>query len=219
LGITLWVITGILGVMDRVLVIIPARFHPHTYLPFKVPGLGLILTLIVVMLTGILVKNYVGRRVVDLGEYVLSSIPFVRPIYAAVKQLSQAAFGDSQDAFKRVILIEFPRRDIYCLAFVTGTASGETQEKTTKKLINVFVPTTPNPTSGFFLMVPEEDTIRLSMTVEDAFKLLISGGMVAPGGQPPHFPFGRRFRDAQKAELIEIESKAHRDKKPGGREG
>jgi uncharacterized membrane protein len=195
LGITFFVISAILKLMDRALVIIPSKFHFHTSLPFKIPGLGLILFIALVLITGILVKNYFGRRVIDLGEYILSKIPLVRPIYVATKQVIQATFGDSQDAFKRVVLIEYPRKDIYGLAFVTGVAKGELAQKTDQRMINVFVPTTPNPTSGFYLIVPEEDTIPLSITVEEAFKLLISGGVVEPGGGSPHFPFGKRARD------------------------
>jgi uncharacterized membrane protein len=204
LGIVLFVISATLKLMDRILHVIPQKFHPHTYIPFKIPGLGLVLFIALVMITGILVKNYVGRRIVDVGEYILSKIPLVRPIYAASKQLILAIFGDTQDAFKRVVLIEYPRKGVYGLAFVTGLATGEIQEKTTNAMINVFVPTTPNPTSGYYLLVPEEETVPLSMTVEDAFKLLISGGVVEPGSGQPLFPFGKRARDARNAERIAL---------------
>jgi len=200
LGVTLFVITAILRLIDRLLIVIPPKFHPHTYLPFKIPGLGLVLAILLVMLTGILVKNYIGRRVVDFGEYILSGIPLVRPVYAAVKQVIQAMFGDTPYAFKRAILIEYPRKEIYALAFVTGRSYGEIKEKTGKEMINVFLPTTPNPTSGFYLVVPEEDTVPLDISVEDAFKLLISGGVVEPGGKVPQFFLGRKqrnFRDAE----------------------
>lgn len=200
LGVTLFVITAILRLIDRVLVIIPPKFHPHTYLPFKIPGLGLVLAIVLVMLTGILVKNYIGRRVVDFGEYILSGIPLVRPVYAAVKQVIQAMFGDTPYAFKRAILVEYPRKGIYALAFVTGRAYGEIKEKTGKEMINVFLPTTPNPTSGFYLVVPEEETVPLEISVEDAFKLLISGGVVEPGGKVPQFFLGRRQRSLRKGE-------------------
>lgn len=218
LGVTLFVITAILRLMDRVLVIIPPRFHPHTYLPLKVPGLGLIFAIFLVILAGILVKNYIGRRVVDLGEYLLSTIPLVRPVYAGVKQLVHGMFGETQDAFKRVVLIEYPRKGAYTLAFVTGLTSGEIQEKTPKKVINVFVPTTPNPTSGFYLMVPVDEAIPLSMTVEDAFKLLISGGMVAPAG-PPRFPFGRRQRLGAQSTEQRSEPQSLEASEPQGSEG
>jgi uncharacterized membrane protein len=197
LGVTLFVITAILRLIDRLLVIIPPKFHPHTYLPLKIPGLGLLLAIVLVMLTGILVKNYIGRRVVDFGEFLLSGIPLVRPVYAAVKQVIQAMFGDTPYAFKRAILLEYPRAGVYALAFVTGKAYGEIQEKTGKKMINVFLPTTPNPTSGFYLVIPEEDTIPLDLGVEDAFKLLISGGVVEPGGKVPPFFLGKKQRNLE----------------------
>jgi uncharacterized membrane protein len=204
LGITLFLITAVLKVVDRLLVVIPAKYHPHTYLPFKIPGLGLILALILVMLTGILVKNYIGRRIVDFGEYVLSTIPLVRPVYGAAKQLIQSMFGETHEAFKQVVLVEYPRKGVFALAFVTGRASGQLKEKTGGTMINVFLPTTPNPTSGFYLIVAEEETIPLSITVEDAFKLLISGGTVEPGGQQPPFPFGRRMRNTPAIEQPEM---------------
>ncbi len=197
LGVTLFVISAILRLMDRVLDLIPPKLHPETYLPFKIPGLGLLLAILLIMITGVLVRNYIGTRVVAFGEYVLSTIPLVRPLYVAVKQLLQAIFGDTHDAFKRAVLVEYPRKGVYALAFVTGRTSGELQLKTNGKMLNVFLPTTPNPTSGFYLVIPEEDTIPLSIGVEDAFKLLISGGVVEPGGGTPPFRFARKFRNAE----------------------
>jgi len=203
LGVTVFVITAILRLIDRLLIIIPPKFHPHTYLPFKIPGLGLVLAIVLIMITGILVKNYIGRRVVDFGEYILSGIPLVRPVYAAVKQVIQAMFGDTPYAFKRAILVEYPRKGVWAIAFVTGKTYGEIEEKTEKKTINVFLPTTPNPTSGFYLVIPEEDTISLDISVEDAFKLLISGGVVEPGGKVPQFLFGRKQRNARVQQMLE----------------
>lgn len=190
LGITVYVITAILKVMDHLLDIIPPPLHPQTYLPFPVPGLGLILSLLLVVLTGMLAKNYMGRRVVDFGEHLLSKIPLVRPIYSAMKQITQAMFGETQAAFKRVVLVEFPRQGIYALGFVTGTALEEIDERTATNLVSIFLPTTPNPTSGFYLMAPEKETVALSISVEDAFKLLISAGIAAPGNNHPHLPPG-----------------------------
>jgi uncharacterized membrane protein len=202
LGVTLFVITAILRLIDRLLTIIPPKFHPETYLPFKIPGLGLVLAIVLIMITGILVKNYIGRRVVDFGESILSGIPLVRPVYVAVKQVIQAMFGDTPYAFKRAILVEYPRKGVWALAFVTGRTYEEIAEKTKKKTINVFLPTTPNPTSGFYLVIPEEDTIPLDITVEDAFKLLISGGVVEPGGRLPQFLFGRKQRNARMEQIL-----------------
>ena len=200
LGAVIFVISAILRLMDRSLGVIPQKFHPETYLPFKIPGLGLLLFIAIVLITGVLVKNYIGRRVVDFGEYMVSKIPLVRPLYAAVKQLILAIFGDTHDAFKRVVLVEYPRKGVYSLAFVTAQTSGEIRDQVGSKMLSIFLPTTPNPTSGFFLVLPEEDTIPLSMSVEEAFKLLISGGVVEPGGSAPQFPFGKRQRNARDAE-------------------
>jgi uncharacterized membrane protein len=200
LGVTVAVITAVLRLIDGLLVIIPPKLHPHTYLP-KIPGLGLVLAFVLVMITGILVKNYIGHRVVALGEYILSGIPLVRPIYAAVKQVIQAMFGDTPYAFQRSILVEYPRKGVWAIAFVTGKPTGEIQDKMDKEMINVFLPTTPNPTSGFYLVIAAEDTIPLDISVEDAFKLLISGGVVEPGGRVPQFPFGKRQRNARNAEM------------------
>ncbi|MEE9120699.1 MAG: DUF502 domain-containing protein [Syntrophobacteria bacterium] len=198
LGVTVAVITAVLRLVDGLLVIIPPKLHPHTYLP-KIPGLGLVLAVVLVMITGILVKNYIGHRVVALGEYILSGIPLVRPVYAAVKQVAQAMFGDAAYAFQRAILVEYPRKGVWAIAFVTGKTYDGIQGKIDKKMINVFLPTTPNPTSGFYLVIPEEDTIPLDMNVEDAFKLLISCGVVEPGGSVPRFPFGKRQHNAKDA--------------------
>lgn len=200
LGAVIFVISAILRLMDRALRVIPQEFHPEAYLPFKIPGLGLVLFIAVVLVTGVLVKNYVGRRVVDFGEYMVSKIPLVRPLYAAVKQLILAIFGDAHDAFKRVVLVEYPRKGVYSLAFVTARTSGEIKERVGTEMLSIFLPTTPNPTSGFFLVLPAADTIPLTMSVEEAFKLLISGGVVEPGGQAPQFPFSRRHRHARNAE-------------------
>ena len=200
LGAVIFVISAILRLMDRALGVIPPKFHPEAYLPFKIPGLGLALFIALVLVTGVLVKNYFGRRVVDFGEYMVSKIPLVRPLYGAVKQLILAIFGDTHDAFKRVVLVEYPRKGVYSLAFVTAQTSGEIQEHMGTKTLSIFLPTTPNPTSGFFLVLPEEDTIPLSMSVEEAFKLLISGGVVEPGGSASRFPFGKRQRNARNAE-------------------
>jgi uncharacterized membrane protein len=202
LGAVIFVISVILRLMDRALSVIPQRFHPEAYLSFKIPGLGLVLFITLVLITGILVKNYVGRRVVDFGEYMVSKIPLVRPLYVAVKQLILAIFGDTHDAFKRVVLVEYPRKGVYSLAFVTARTSGEIQEQVGIKMLSIFLPTTPNPTSGFFLVLPEEDTIPLSMSVEEAFKLLISGGVVEPGKKTPQFSFGKKQRNARMEQIL-----------------
>lgn len=152
-------------------------------MPYPIPGLGIFIVIFGVFIVGVLVRNYVGGKIVAFGENIVYRIPLIRPLYSAVKQLLTAIFSQSNDTFKRVILIEFPRKGIYSIAFVTGMPRGEIQEKTHQRVINVFLPTTPNPTSGFYLLIPESEIIPLTMTVEEAFKLLVSGGIVAP--EPP----------------------------------
>ncbi len=172
--------------LDQILLIIPAKFRPENLLPFPIPGLGLIVLVVVLILSGIFVRNYLGRKLVNLWERIINYIPIVNRVYTAVKQLIDTiARGTSKD-FKRVVLIEYPKENIYAMAYVTGVSVGELQEKTKRKMINVYVPTTPNPTSGFYLMVPEEDTIPLDMSVEDSFKLLMSGGIITPERKQIH---------------------------------
>jgi uncharacterized membrane protein len=180
LSITVYVVMLLLTHADRVFNLIPTRYNPKNYIPFPLPGLGIVLVLLLIFFTGLLVKNYLGGRIVEFGERIVYQIPLVRPLYSAVKQLLVAIFSESYKGFKKVVLIEYPRRGIYALGFVTGVASGEVQDLTKERVINVFLPTTPNPTSGFYLLIPEKDVVPLKMTVEDAFKLIISGGLVTP---------------------------------------
>lgn len=177
-GISLWFLHTIIGWTDEKLLLLPPALHPNTYLPYPVPGLGLIITMVSIFLAGLITTNFVGRKVIQVGESIVNKIPLVRSIYLLVKQVMETIFSKDQESFKKVVLIEYPRKGLYSMAFVTGVAGGEIQEKTSKKVINVFVPTTPNPTSGFLIMVPEEDTTPLKMDVETAFKIIISGGVV-----------------------------------------
>lgn len=171
--------------VDGLLNFLPAQFRPEAFLPFPVPGLGLILLFATLLLTGFVVRNYLGRKLVKIWDRIIETIPLVNKLYIALKQLVETIFNRSPKDFKRVVLIEFPKEGSYAIAFVTGVAVGETQHKTQRKVINVFVPTTPNPTSGFFLMIPEESVIPMDMGVEDAFKLLVSGGIISPDNKKP----------------------------------
>ncbi len=170
--------------MDRILLVIPKGYRPEDVLPFPVPGLGLIIIVLLLLITGILVRNYLGRRLVAMWDYIISHIPLVNKFYVSVQQLVETVANGGTKDFKRVVLVEFPRTGVYSLAYVTGVAVGELQEKTHKKVINLYVPTTPNPTSGYYLIVAEDEVIELDMTVEDSFKLLISGGIINP--DEPH---------------------------------
>ena len=178
--ITVYVILFLIRGMDAILKFIPAKYLPDTYLPFHIPGLGLIFVVILVFAVGLLARNIVGRKIVHLGENIVERIPLVRILYAGVKQLLETIFLQKTDAFKRVALVEYPRRGTYVIGFITGESKGEVQDKTDKNMINVFIPTTPNPTSGFYMLVPDDELVVLNMSVEDAFKLIISGGIVSP---------------------------------------
>jgi uncharacterized membrane protein len=145
-----------------------------------IPGLGIVLTLAVLIITGFLVANLVGRRLVSFSEGILHRIPLVRTIYSAAKNFAEVLFTDTNQAFKKVLLIEYPRKGVYSLCFQTSTALEEIQARTNENVICVFVPTTPNPTSGFILMVPMSDVIELDMDIESALKMVVSLGVVVP---------------------------------------
>ena len=168
ISVTIYILVFLIELLNNLL--------PFSFLPY---GTGLVLTLILITLVGFMTSNLLGKRLIDMGERFITKIPLVKNVYVAVKQISDAMLTSTRKSYRRVVLIEYPRKGIYTLAFVTGIAKGEVQEKTQTKVINLFVPTTPNPTSGFYLMVPETDVLNLNMSVEDAFKLLISGGMVS----------------------------------------
>lgn len=149
---------------------------------YAVPGLGLIATVVVIFLMGAVVTNVLGRRLVGALEAILMRIPLARTIYSATKQISDSIFIKRRGAFQRAVLVEWPRKGLYSVGFVTGESIGETQAKTPQRVFNVFIISTPNPTTGFLILVPEEEIISLEMSVEDALKLVISGGIVSPSG-------------------------------------
>jgi uncharacterized membrane protein len=179
LAISIFLINFMCRKVDQVLAAIPGRFNPFSQLPFVVPGLGVALVLGIILLVGLLVENYLGRKVVELGERTVYRIPVVRPVYSAVKQLLSAVFAQSHQDFKRVVLLEYPRPGSLGIGFVTGAAGPEIDEALGKKALRVFVPTTPYPTTGFFHIIPEDQLTPLEMSVEEAFKLIISGGLAS----------------------------------------
>jgi uncharacterized membrane protein len=160
--------------------LIPERLNPQTYLPVYIPGIGIFLSIIVILFIGFLTTNLFGRTMIRVGENMLGRLPVVRSVYGATKQIMETVMARQSDAFREVILIEYPRRGIWVIGFVTGTTKGEVQNISKENLINIFVPTTPNPTSGFLLFMPREDVISLDMDVEEAVKMVISGGIVTP---------------------------------------
>lgn len=179
LGVTVMVINFLVGIMDKTLLWLPEHYRPDNLLGFHVPGLGVVLSVIIVLSTGIVVANLFGRKLVQVWEKMLARIPLVRTIYASVKQILETVFSSGQ-AFRKVLLIEYPRKGLWTLAFQSGKTRGEAQTKTGVEVINVFIPTTPNPTSGFFIMVPRTDVVELDMSVDDGLKMIISAGVMVP---------------------------------------
>lgn len=180
LGVTLLLINFLVGVMDRTLRLVPAAYRPEELLGFAVPGLGVILTIVILLVTGVLVANIVGRSIVGGWEALLERIPIVRSIYSASKNFTEIVFSDSGKAFKKVLLVQYPRKGIYTLTFQTATEMGEVQGRTGDEVVCCFVPTTPNPTSGFIIVVPRKDVIELDMSVDEAARLIMSLGVVVP---------------------------------------
>ena len=173
---------------ERVFSLLPPEYNPETYLPFSIPGIGLLLALIGLTLIGALTAGILGRAVNQLLEGILNRLPVIRSLYSAIKQIMETVLANKSAAFRECVLIEYPRKGIWTLGFITGRTRGEVQEKTAEEVINVFVPTTPNPTSGFLLFVPERDIIRLKMPIEDGLKLVVSGGIVTPPGEVTALP-------------------------------
>ncbi|MDH5456569.1 MAG: DUF502 domain-containing protein [Gammaproteobacteria bacterium] len=180
LAVTFLLLRFAVNVMDKTLAIVPAQYRPDELLGFHIPGIGVILTLLVLFLTGMLAANFVGRYVVGGWESLMDRIPIVRTIYGGAKNFAEIVFSDTNDSFKQVLLIEYPRKGLYSLAFQTSTDLGEVQERTGEDVVCCFVPTTPNPTSGFVIMVPRRDITVLDMDVDEALKMIISLGVVVP---------------------------------------
>ena len=180
LGITLLVVRMLVRWLDGTLQLVPEAYRPENLLGFNIPGIGVVLSLLIVFVTGVLVANLFGRSLVSVWEQLLARIPLVRSIYSGAKQLAETMFSEAGQSFRKVLLIEFPRKGLWTLAFQTGTDVGEAQLKTGQNVINVYVPTTPNPTGGYFVMVPREDVVELDMSVDDCLKMLMSMGAVVP---------------------------------------
>lgn len=166
--------------MDGLLKVIPSKYHPDMLIGAHIPGLGIIVTVTLIFLCGLVTRSYIGDKIVSSGENLVDRIPFVRSIYKGIKQISDNMLMDQRSSFKKVVLVEFPRKGIYTIGFVTGMPSVEVQKKTGQNSISVFVPTTPNPTSGYLVIVPEEDLVHMDMSVEEALTFIISVGIITP---------------------------------------
>ena len=179
-AITLWFLGWVVELLDSVLDVLPKAFHPNSYLPIPVPRLGAVVTLAMILFLGFLTRGVATRRFLAVWEGVFAKIPVFRGIYTAVQKLVQTFLGPS-NAQRQVVMIEYPRTGVYTVAFAMGRAWADLEERKNTQLVNVFVPTTPNPTSGFYLLVPINEVTPLNMTMEEAFKLITSSGLITPG--------------------------------------
>ena len=160
--------------------LIPPEFRPDNYLPYSIPGLGVVLLILALILIGMFAAGFLGRFFLKLGEWIVYKVPFISSVYSLLKQVFQTFLSNRNDAFTKVVLLEYPRKGIWILGFVSSDTQGEVKDKLGRELLNVFIPTTPNPTSGFLIFVPKEDTISIDMSVEEGIKFVISGGLVTP---------------------------------------
>ena len=187
-GLLVWVpliVTGLIikllvDLLDFTILLLPPSWRPEAILGFSVPGTGVVVAIVIVFLTGIVAANIVGRKLFDLGEAIVDRIPLVRSIYSAVKQVMHSLFSNGGQSFRRVLMVQYPREGLWTLGFQTGVGVGEVQHRTDREVVTVFIPTTPNPTSGFVIMVPREEAIELDMSVEDGLKFVMSLGVVVP---------------------------------------
>lgn len=181
-GLTLYIFFFLIDVMDSLLLILPVKYQPDVFLPFHVPGLGAIVTLFLIFLTGLMTRSYFGNRLVILGERFFDKIPFIRSVYQAMKKVADTLFRDRTRSFKKVVLFRFPSRNVYSIGFVTGVPNGEFKAKIGQDChyVSVFMPTAPNPTTGLYMIMPEDELIYMDMSVEEAFTMIISTGIVMP---------------------------------------
>jgi uncharacterized membrane protein len=180
LGITIYVINWLVTTLDQTLLLVPERLRPERLVGFHIPGLGVVLSFVILFVTGIIAANFLGQRVIQAWEAILGRIPFVKSIYSSVKQVSDTLLSDTGNAFRKALLVEFPRPGCWTIAFLTGTPADSVATHLDSEHISIYVPTTPNPTGGYFVMVPRASVRELDMSVDEALKYIISMGVVAP---------------------------------------
>jgi uncharacterized membrane protein len=180
LFITVWVLSSIIGIMDQSLFLLPESWRPKALLGHEIVGIGAVLTVLIILSTGIVATNFFGKQLINLWEAMLARVPVVKSIYASVKQVSDTLFSDTGNAFRRAVLVQFPRQGAWTIAFITGKPGGDIVNHLQGEWVSVYVPTTPNPTGGYFLMMLRADVIELDMSVDEALKYIISMGVVAP---------------------------------------
>ena len=178
--ITAWVLNWIVSTLDQTLQILPGAWQPDKLLGFHIPGFGVLLTLLILLVVGAIASNFAGRKLVQWGDALVSRIPVVRAIYSSVKQVSDTLFSDGGNAFRKAVLLQWPREGVWTVAFVTGAPNGEIAAYLRDEFVSVYVPTTPNPTGGYFVMVRRSDCVELDMSVDAALKYIVSMGVVAP---------------------------------------
>lgn len=183
--VTVLVFRFLINLMDRTLFVLPPDFRPEALIGFKIPGLGAVLTILVLLITGILGANLFGRRILAFWESILNRIPLIRSVYSGAKQVAETVLSDGDTSFKRVFLVQYPRKGVWSLCFQTATDLAEIQGRTETEVICVFVPTTPNPTSGFILFVPRDELVALDMSVDEGLRMIISLGVVVPRWDAP----------------------------------
>lgn len=188
IAITIWVTYSLITFIDqKIKPLIPAQWNPETYTKFALPGFGLLVAVIALTLLGTVATNLIGRSFLKAGERIINSVPYVRWVYKALKQIFETFANQGNTSFKEVVLVEYPKTGTWCIGFLAANAKGEIAAKLSPDHVGVFVPTTPNPTSGFLMYVHESEIVRLSMSVEDGAKMIISGGLVVPE-MPPGAP-------------------------------
>lgn len=186
ISITVYIIISVVdAVDDLVRALLPAVYRPEISFVFSIPGIGVLIAFLFLTALGALAANVLGRAMIRLGEKIVARMPVIRGIYTTLKQILETVMAQSSTTFREVVLVEYPRRDLWAIAFVSSEAKGEIQDKTEEDTLNIFLPTTPNPTSGFLLFVPRKDCIFLEMSVEQAVKYVISAGLVAPAPVDP----------------------------------
>lgn len=184
LGVTFIVIRFLVELLDNSLLLVPARYRPDALFGVHIPGLGVVLSAVIVVGTGMFVAHLFGNKLVALWERFLARIPLVRSVYSSVKQMMETVFSTGGQSFRKVLLIEYPRKGLWTVALQSSTDVGEAQAKVGEEVVNIFVPTTPNPTSGFFMIIPKKDVIELDMSVDDGLKMIMSAGVVVPKPKP-----------------------------------
>ncbi len=187
LAATVIVIKLLIELLNKTILLFPPELQPETLFGISIPGFGIIIGVLILVLTGVFAANLFGRKLVGIWEAILGRIPLVRTIYSSVKQVLETLFSSNSESFRRVVLIEYPRKEIWSLGFQTNEALTAAREASEKDLVSVFVPTTPNPTSGFIVMLPAEDITQLDISVEDGFKFIISMGVIVPNGPDTDF--------------------------------